>query len=107
VCEYVHTLSTILYRDACRAKDTKLGEQSMRRAILGAPTTDLCREARYLEGKCTGSNPVSDTSKTKRRTHFLCTYSSQYRDAGRAKEYKVGTAVNVACHSFASPRIGK
>jgi len=33
----------------------------------------------------------------------MYTYCPQYRDAGKAKEYKIGTVVNVACQEI-SPR---
>ena len=36
----------------------------------------------------------------------LYTYSSHYVDAGWAREIKIGTAVNAACHRFTSPGLG-
>jgi hypothetical protein len=40
-------------------------------------------------------------------THTFVPYSSQYRDSGQAKEIKkIQTAVNAACHRFASPGLG-
>jgi len=52
-----------------------------------------------------GSN--SNSHKISKQLHMcIYTYSSHYVDTGWAREIKIGTAANAACHRFAGPSLG-
>ena len=48
-----------------------------------------------------GSNGISYTV----RYVYIYTYSSQYRSWSGKRNLEIGTGVNAACHSFASPNL--